>query len=85
MTIPRSSIQTLSPPLTPTIFLPTLSCKSKSLLGDLGQQASFFVLAGRPGFGSYCASNEHRFFVRVLRARETSQATLLVSRIEKAR
>ena len=42
------------------------------------QQASFFRI-GRAAWIRLLlrASNEHRFFVRVLRARETSQAALL--------
>ena len=40
---------------TRTILPSMLSCKSKRLLVNLGQQASFFVSAGRPGFVSNCA------------------------------
>jgi hypothetical protein len=62
---------------TSTTFLPTLSCESKILLDDSSQQAVFFRI-GRAAWIRLRlrASNEHRFIVRVLRAREMNQAAL---------
>jgi hypothetical protein len=53
-----------------------LSCKSKSLLGF--SPVGFFIRIGKAACTrlQLRASNEHRFIVRVLRAREMSQAAL---------
>ena len=61
-----------------------LYCKSKSLLGDSSQRAVFYRI-GRAAWIRLRlrASNEHRFIVRVLRAREMKQAALSLLEMKK--